>query len=292
MRRVLMVITILFLLYATSFLIAKNIQEIPIGNRIAVIPIQGTITVGNSESLFQQTTASSNKILTFLDSANKDKSISAILLEINSPGGTAVASSEIASKVKSIEKPVVAFIREVGASGAYWVASAADKIVASPLSITGSIGVISSYLEFSDLMEEYGIKYERLTAGEYKDTGSPYRSLTDKEKKLLQNKLNIIHSEFIKAVNENRNMDVNKYATGMFYLGIEAKELGLIDYLGDRELALNITKQLANIEKAELVTYKETKNIMDILRGFTSELGLNIGRGIYSTLLQENKIKV
>lgn len=293
MRRALTVIIILFLLYATSFLIAKNLEEVSITSKIALIPIQGTITVGNHESIYQPATASSNTIVAFLEQANKDKSIKAILLEINSPGGTAVASSEIANKIKSIEKPVVAFIREVGASGAYWIASASDKIVASPLSITGSIGVISSYLEFSDLMETYGIKYERLTAGEYKDMGSPYRGLTDKEKKLLQNKLNIIHSEFIKEVNKNRNMNVNQYATGMFYLGVEAKDLGLIDYLGDRELALNITKQLADIKDAELITYKpEPQNILNILRRFTSEMGLNIGRGISSTLIENSQQKI
>ena len=177
MRRAFIIILILFLLYATSFLIAKNIEETPLSSKIAVIPIYGTITIGNYNSLLQQSTTSSSTIINFLNQAEKDKSVKAILLEINSPGGTAVASSEIADKVSSIQKPVVAFIREVGASGAYWIASSCDKIVANPLSITGSISAISSYLEFSDLMENYGVKYEKLTSGEYKDIGSPFRSL-------------------------------------------------------------------------------------------------------------------
>jgi protease-4 len=287
MRRSFTIIIILFLLYATSFLIAKNLEETPLTSKIAIIPIQGAITVGNHESLYQASTASSNTIVSYLDSANKDKSIKAILLEINSPGGTAVASAEIAAKIKSIDKPVVAFIREVGASGGYWIASAADKIVANPLSITGSIGVISSYLEFSGLMEEYGIGYEQLMAGEYKDMGTPFRGLTEKEKSIMQSKLNIIHNEFIKAVNENRNIDLSQYATGMFYLGLEAKEIGLIDETGDRELAINITKQLANIKEAELITYREPENILNFLQKLTSEFGLNIGRGISSTLVEQ-----
>ncbi len=291
MRRALTLIIILFLLYATAFLIAKNIEEIPITNKIALIPIQGAITVGNHESLIQPSTASSTKIISYLTQAEKDKSIKAILLEINSPGGTAVASSEIADKISSIDKPVVAFIRELGASGAYWIASASDKIVANPLSITGSIGVISSYLEFSDLMEKYGIRYEKLTAGKYKDATTPFRELTDEERNIMQQKLNIIHNEFIKAVNKNRNIDITQYATGMFYLGTEAKDIGLVDYLGSRELAINITKNLANIKEAELVTYKEPENIVNILRKFTSELGLNIGRGISSSLVNQ-EIKV
>ena len=286
MNRALTILLVLFLLYATSFLIAKNVESSPLSNKVAVIPIKGIITVGNQNSPLQGSTASSTTIINFLEAANKDNSIKAIILEINSGGGTPVASAEIADKIKQIEKPVVAWIREVGASGAYWIASASDKIVANPLSVTGSIGVISSYLEFSDLMDQYGIKYEQLTAGEYKDVGSPYRELKEQEKALLQNKLNIIHSEFIKEVNKNRNMNVNQYATGIYYLGTEAKDIGLIDELGGKEKAIEVTKELANIKEAELIYYMEPESILNILNLFTAQLGLNIGRGISSTLSQ------
>ncbi len=291
MRRVLIVIIILSLLYISAFFIANNMKDVSISNKIAVIPIYGMITIGNHESILQQPEASSNKIISFLEAAEKDNSVKAILLEINSPGGTVVASYEIADKVKSINKPVVALIREVGASGAYWVASAADRIVANPMSITGSIGVLASYLEFSGLMEKYGVKYEGLTAGEYKDIGSPYKTLTDREKFLLQNKINLIQNEFIKEVSKNRNRDLGKFATGLYYLGAEAKDMGLIDFLGDKKLAIDIAKKLANIKDAELVYYKESENILNVLNKFTSELGLNIGKGISSSLLEsQNKI--
>lgn len=285
MRKVLIIVSILLLLYISAFFVAKNIQEIPIGNKIAVVPVYGFITIGNHESIIQQPVASSNAIIASLEQAEKDSSVKAIILEINSPGGTVVASYEIANKVKSMNKPVVALIREVGASGGYWIASAADKIVANPMSITGSIGVIASYLEYSGLMEKYGVKYEQLTAGEYKDLGTPYKTLTEKEKAVIQQKINLIQNEFIKEVSKNRNKDLSKYATGLYYLGTEAKDLGLIDYLGDKNLAVDIAKQLANIKDAELVSYKESENILSFLNQFTSELGLSIGKGISSNLM-------
>ena len=107
-------------------------------------------------------------------------------MEINSPGGSAVASDEIATAVKNAKKPVISLIREVGASGGYWVASASDYIIANRMSITGSIGVISSYLEFSGLMEKYGVGYERLVAGENKDLLTPYKKLEADQKALVQ----------------------------------------------------------------------------------------------------------
>jgi protease-4 len=292
MKRVITIITIIFVLYSIAFFVSRNMESTSLVNKIAIIPIYGEITIGDHEPLYEQQTAASNAIIAYLELAEKDSSIKGIILEINSPGGAVVASSEVAQKVKEIKKPVVSLIREVGASGAYWIASASDAIVANPLSITGSIGVISTYLEFSELLEKYGIKASTITAGEFKDTGSPFRSLTDEEKVILQNKINMIHNEFVSSVSENRKIDVSKYATGMFYLGKEAKDIGLIDYLGDKNLAINITKQLANIKEAEIVQYKQPANLLSVLKQFTSEFGINIGKGISSNLVQESKISV
>ena len=128
---------------------------------VALIPIEGVITTDGG-SYFNEQTISSKNIVEFIEDADKNSQVEAIVLEINSPGGSAVASDEISIAVKKVKKPVVAMIREVGASGGYWVASSADYIVAHRMAITGSIGVISSYLEFSGLMENHGVGYERL----------------------------------------------------------------------------------------------------------------------------------
>ena len=165
----------LVILFTLSYSLSKvwDIKETT--NQIVIIPITGTITTELTSSLMQQKETSSTAILNYLDLAQRNPNIKGVLLEINSPGGTVVASKEIADKVKQMNKPVVSYIREIGTSGAYWIASSSNVIVADPLSITGSIGVIGSYLEFSQLLEKYGVTYQRLVSGSYKDTGSPFK---------------------------------------------------------------------------------------------------------------------
>src|SRR3989338_4526386 len=228
-----------------------------VGN-VASIPIEGPIT-GDGGNYLGSPTASSVEIVAFIKEAGTDPQIKVILVEINSPGGSAVASDEIASALKKTEKPVVALIREVGASGGYWIASAADQIIANKMSITGSIGVISSYLEFSGLMEEYGVGYEQLTAGKYKDMGVPYRKLQDEEKDIFQSKLNTIHRFFKEEIAENRKLSeqaVEQLATGEFFLGVEALSLGLVDELGDKAAVEEYLKNVHGLESVDYVEYR------------------------------------
>ena len=162
------------------------------------------------------------------------------------------------------------------------------------MSITGSIGVTSSYIEFSKLMEKYGITYNSLKAGEYKDTGSPYKELTEKERKILENTLNKIYDYFIEQVSINRNISdskVRELATGMIYLGDEAKALGLIDEIGDKDKAIEIAKKLANIKEAKLVTYQRELTLLDVMQRFSGEVFYNIGRGIGRELFSVSEEK-
>ncbi|MEK6839593.1 MAG: signal peptide peptidase SppA [Nanoarchaeota archaeon] len=251
-------------------------------NKIAIIPIRGMIVSQDASSFYQKTTASST-IIEFLKLAIKNENIKGIVLDINSPGGTVVASKEIAEVVKSSPKPVVAFIHEIGTSGAYWIATAADEIVADPLSITGSIGVTASYLEFSKLFEEYGITYRSLKAGKFKDIGSPFKELTTEEQTLLEQKLDKIHDVFIREVASNRNLTepaVRALATGIYFLGEEAQELGLIDTLGNKELAINKTKERAGITDAKLTTFKKERSVVDVLSSLSIQALYSLGRGI------------
>jgi protease-4 len=288
-NRFLKALVILAFLILLSLALGRLIKSIPARNTIAVIPIEGAILSDFSSSPFSEKTASAKEILDFLDKANQDKSVKGIILEINSPGGSALASKEVVDKVKSIEKPIVSWIREVGASGAYWIASASDSIIADELSITGSIGVISSYLEFSGLMDEYGVKYEQLTTGRYKDIQSPYKELTLEEKDILMQKLKIIHKTFADDVSKNRKRDITGLDTGLFYLGKEALDLGLIDSLGGKDLAINITKQLANITEAELVIYERKVGLSALLEKFGASAFYSFGSGFSSALLNKNQ---
>ena len=294
MRRAFAVILVLLILWGIASLAAKGLNEInfSVTNSVVMIPIHGIITIGNSELILSEEQTTSNAVISYLDKADKDPSVKGVILEINSGGGNVVASKEIANRVKAMKKPVVAWIREVGASGAYWVASAADKIVADSLSVTGSIGVRSSYLEFSGLMEMYGVKYESLTGGKYKDSGSPYKEMTNEERALWQSKIDIIHTEFIKEVNENRGKNLGEYATGMFYLGKEAEKIGMIDYLGSKDKVVEVIKELTGVKEVNIVVYKQKTSVLNILERFTSKFGDSIGSAIGDSFKTEEKLKM
>ena len=259
---------------------------------VALIPISGVIMTEESGSYFSSEVASSSEIVKSLHEAGENSQIKAIVLEINSPGGSAVASDEIGSAVKKakLKKPVVAVIRDAGASGGYWVASAADYIVANRMSITGSIGVLSSYLEFSGLMEQYGVTYEKLTAGKYKDMGNPFEKLDVEKKEIIQKKLDKIHAFFIEEIATNRKLSVEKVkemATGEFFLGVEAKELGLVDELGEISTAETYLKQRLGLTSIEYRRYQEEPSFLELLSSIFSDNSFKIGQGIGSVFVQE-----
>ncbi|MFH1211062.1 MAG: signal peptide peptidase SppA [archaeon] len=282
---------VIAIIWMISFSLSNLLEfdNTPMGNKIVIIPIKGVITnSGDSGSLFYEGGTSSETIVSFIEQADRDESVKGIILEINSPGGTVLAGKEIADAVKKTKKPTVALIRDVGASGGYWVASAADKIVADPMSITGSIGVTSSYLEFSGLMEKYGVTYEELKAGEYKEAGSPFRKLTPAERESILRMITKIQNYFLEDVRKNRNLDektIDELRKADIYLGEEAYNMKLVDYLGGREDAINITKQLAGIKDAKLVRYEQRTSILDILGRISSQTYYNIGRGIGAEII-------
>ncbi|MBI2105642.1 signal peptide peptidase SppA [Candidatus Woesearchaeota archaeon] len=298
MKKIKTIITTIVMLWLLSYFLSFGIgNEKVIDEGVAIIPIKGAILPEDSNDIFGASGMGSDTIMSSLKRAMDNDGIKAVVLEINSPGGTVVASREVANFVKALseEKPVVAWIREVGASGAYWIASSSDYIIADELSITGSVGVISSYLEFSELLEKYGVRYERLVAGELKDVGSPYRDLNDAERKLMESKLKKIQDVFLKEVSENRKLtpsQVDEIRSGFFYLGIEAKELGLVDDLGGRELAIEKAKDLGKIEDGNIVEYKPKKSLIELIEKFTNKAFFNLGRGIWADLAIENKLEI
>ena len=258
-----------------------------LSGNVALIPIHGVILGSEDSQSFFESVATSPDIVEMIEKADKNPNIKSIILEINSPGGSAVASEEIANSVKKTNKTTVAWIREEGASGAYWVASSANHIVASRVSITGSIGVIASYLEFPGLLAKYNITYERLVAGKYKDIGSPYKEMTNEERIVFQQSLDEIRDYFVSEVAKNRNMnkkDVDKIANGLFYLGAQAKELGLVDELGSKDEVVRYIEKKEGI-KAEIVEYKKEKTLLDVLSKVLSKQSFFVGKGIGSALL-------
>ena len=292
MKRWQYVIGVLILIFLISFIISKILPNFEKSqeNEILIIPIHGIISNSNANLLFESDEVTSDKIISSIKKAEDNENVKAVIFEINSPGGTVLASKEIADAVKKLDKPSVAWIRDVGASGAYWIASSADKIVADELSITGSIGVISSYLEFSGLLEKYGVEYQRLVAGKYKDAGSPYKDLTDEEKNIIQKKLDKIDEIFLNEIRLNRKIeDTKQIETGEFFLGLEAKEINLVDYLGGKEKAIEIAKNLSDLKEAKLIEVKEKKSIFDVLNRLSASSFYYLGKGIGSELYFKSK---
>lgn len=280
---------LIFIMILASFASLFVPSELETGN-IAVIPIDGIITTDGPTTW--ATGVKSTTIVELIEKAEEKSDIKAILLEINSPGGSPVATDEIAQAVKQAEKPVIAVIRESGASGAYWVATAADKIYANRMSITGSIGVKASHLEFAGLIADYNITYRKLIAGKYKEAGSPFTEMTPEEEKMFQKLLDTLHNEFITAVSENRNISkqkVTELANGFVYLGTEAKELGLVDELGTKEDAIKYIEKQYNIT-AEPVTYKKKGTFFEELSSVSANNYYNIGRGMGSMFTQETSV--
>jgi protease IV len=262
---------------------------------VAIIPINGVIVSSASNTIFSENIAAATTIINNLKKASEDKSVKAIVLEINSPGGSPVPSDEITQQVKKIEKPVIALIKEVGASGGYFIASGSDRIFANRMSMTGSIGVIGSYLEFAELLERYNITYRRLVSGDYKDMGSPYKELTDKENTKLQKIMDSIYEDFVKEVAENRNLDyeyVKTLATGEIFTGRQAVENKLVDEIGGLdEVKIYLEEELNTT--IEFSRYGKQSTLFDLLFQANNQNSFNIGRGIASYMYdKKNSVDV
>lgn len=249
---------------------------------VAVVKLEGEISTEN-----QAFTSSANAfdIVKQLASAEKDPSVKSILLEINSPGGSIVASNQIAEKIKSMKKPVVSWISDIGASGAYEVAASTDFIIADPDSLTGSIGVIAILPDYQGLLEKIGVKFRIFKEGELKDLGSPFREFTEEEKIVFQNLLSEAFASFKSKVLEFRKgkLDIQafeKIADGRILNGRQAKEIGLIDGLGSREQALVKAGELGGIKgiPAEKNFSAKEISIADVF----SRIGYSFGSGFKS----------
>jgi len=199
---------------------------------VAVVPLEGEIERSDA---FVET----------LQGLEENHRVGAVVVRINSPGGAVAPSQEMYDAVRRLSaiKPVVASLGAVAASGGYYVASAADVVVASPGTLTGSIGVIMSLTNVRGLMEKLGVEATIVTAGKWKDTGSPFRAVTPEERAMFQKMADQVHTQFIDAVAAGRKLDparAREIGNGRIYTGEEAQQIGLVDELGGLEAAVKI----------------------------------------------------
>jgi len=269
MRIIGVLLTVLSFAIILGFVIGSLFKN-PYGN-IAVINLHGVI--GQSD-LFT-TGVDPVEVVNNLKEAELNPLIKAVILDIDSGGGTVVGSAIIMERVLNMSKPVIALVRDAGASGAYWIASACDKIVAHRFSMLGSIGVSSSYLDFSGLLERYNVSYVNLSIPEYKDMLSPYKEPTSGELSLMLDKLQNIYDYFVESVASNRNIQIDEMrviADGRIYLGYEAIDLGLIDVLGSDDEAINLAVELGSIDEPVLVAFEEKADIFDLISQYMKSI--------------------
>lgn len=240
-------------------------------DKIAVIYASGSIEGGEGDDQ----TIGSDRISKAIRKARLDENVKAIVLRVNSPGGSSLASDVIWREVvlaKAV-KPVVASMGDVAASGGYYISCAADTIIASPNTITGSIGVFGLLMNLKSLMNnKLGVTIDTVKTNHYADLGSAFRPLTQAERDIIQNSVNEIYDSFITKVAEGRGMkkaDVDSIGQGRVWSGVDAKELGLVDVLGGMEDAIEIAAKMAKLDHYRVAEYPEQK---DPFKAFMEEL--------------------
>lgn len=218
-----------------------------LGDKVGYVTIAGAITT-------------SEKIIEQIDNFKEDGSIKAIVLRVNSPGGGVSPSQEIFDEVKAAAavKPVVVSMGSVAASGGYYVAVPAQRILANPGTITGSIGVIMQFTNFEELLGKVGLKSQVVKSGLHKDIGSPVRPMSAADREILQSLIDDVYTQFVEAVAESRQMDpakVRQLADGRIFTGRQALQAGLVDELGSYRDAIRVAAELAGIEGKPKVVY-------------------------------------
>lgn len=229
--------------------------------KIALIPIKGMIVAERAPMSTSRRTASSD-IVPLLDAIKHDKATRAVVLEVNSPGGSPFPCQEIVEAIRALGKPSVTWVKELSASGAYWISSATDVIVASPMSSLGSVGAISIRPDLSGLIKSLGIDVSAVASGAHKRYGFPFVPLSEDEKRedvqRREEQIAIIQKSFLQEVCRARHLDEQaerKVATGDVYLGEEARALGLIDEFGGKEKAFEIAARNAGVRRYKIADY-------------------------------------
>lgn len=248
-------------------------------NKIAVMELEGEIESTYGENIFGSASNASSLLKSLINSQN-DGDIKGVIIKINSPGGTVAMSQNIYNQIMKVrkEKPVIAVLDDTATSGGYYIASASDRIIAQGGTMTGSIGVIFSFMDFHDLLKnKLSVDSVVIKSGKYKDIGSPVRAITKEEEKLMQDMVNDSYEQFIEAITEGRinrtdkytarkteltEDNLREYADGRIFTGRQAQKIGYVDVIGDIDTAKDMIEKMAqekfnNKNEAKLVKYTE-----------------------------------
>jgi len=241
-------------------------------DKVAVIPVQGTIASANSSLGGIQPTVTPEGLADALGQAADDTSVRAVVLEVNSPGGGVTASDEMHQSIVDFKqntgKPVVVSMGDSAASGGYYISAPADRIVANETTLTGSLGVVLPLLNYSEAGKKYGVTQNYVTSGEFKTIGSPWKELQPEEREIFQTYVDQSYDEFVDVISSGRGIPegrVREIADGRIYSGETAKKLGLIDSFGGLDEASAEARELAGVGRATVVRYIQTPTLTDAL---------------------------
>jgi len=278
-KRAIIISVGIVLLLAAILIPTILIPRLVVG-KIAVIPLSGTITTADS-SLLSGSTITPELVKDYLTKAEEDKAVKAIVLRIESPGGEIAPCQEILWEIERVKetKLIVVSMGSTATSGGYYISTKADKIVALPTTMTGSIGVISQLINIEGLLEKLGIQIETFKGGKYKDMYWGFRELTPEEEEIMQGMVDEYYEQFVDVVAEGRGLseeEVRNLATGQIYTGTEAKELGLVDALGDLDTAIDLAAELAGIETAIFEYYQPPRLTIWSLLGFANAIQVRL----------------
>ena len=252
-KRVLIIISVIVILFfiivfqTFRFLMGAS----SIGEKVAVLDITGIITKSDST-------------IKLLHTYRDDPNIKAIILRINTPGGSVAPVQEIFSELRKLDKPLVASMGSTAASGGYYIACAADTIVANPGTLTGSIGVIMQFTKIKGLYDKVGVEHQVIKSGKFKDSGSMFRDLSEDDIAILQETVDDVYNQFVDAISESRNdtltrEEIVKLADGRIFSGRQALEHKLVDKLGNLQDAIVVAGELGKIEGKPRVIRRERR---------------------------------
>ena len=252
-KRVLIIIAAIVVLFFLSVIVRiMMVGTSSIGQKVAVLDITGIITKSDAP-------------IKLIHAYRDDPSVKAIVLRINTPGGSVAPVQEIHRELTKLDKPIVASMGGTAASGGYYIACAADTIVANPGTLTGSIGVIMQFTKMKGLYEKIGLEQQVIKSGQFKDAGSIFRDLTEEEKDVLQGTVDDVYNQFVDAIVKSREEHLNrdeivKLADGRIFSGKQAQTHKLIDKLGNLQDAIKIAGALGNIEGTPKIVRKQRKS--------------------------------
>jgi protease IV len=264
-------------------------------NVIAVVDVEGTIQDTGEASLLSSATYNHRAFMDKLKMAEENDDIKGIILRVNSPGGGVVESAEIHEKIldiKKVKKPVYVSMGSMAASGGYYISAPADKIYASPETMTGSLGVIMHGYNYEKLAKKYGVEFETIKSGPHKDIMSPTREMTGEEREILQNMINNSYDQFVKVIADGRGMtekEVREIADGRIYDGRQAKENHLIDDFGHLDDVIAAMKTDIGKKDAQVIRYTDEAGFGSLFSmGAQKMLGNDVETAVLTKILSSS----